>query len=141
MIAHHRGQQRHHQAACACGSQARHLAGWDADTQADDAGAGGAGQQNGAHRLGPDGPRWRLQGSGRGGVSRQGREDVGAKEGKEQFGAIVVRRDRENQCATECLRARGFDLDPIYVHHRGQLPSSIRGSLLNADWGLKFDAD
>ena len=31
------------------------------------------------------------------------REDVGAEEGKEQFGAIVVRRDRENQCATECL--------------------------------------
>ena len=47
------------------------------------------------------------------------REDVGAKEGKEQFGAIVVRRDRENQCATECLRARGFDLDPTLEHHTG----------------------
>ena len=48
-----------------------------------------------------------------------GREDVGAQEGKEQFGATVVRRDRENQCATECLRARGFDLDPIFEHHTG----------------------
>ena len=41
------------------------------------------------------------------------------KRGREQFGAIVVRRDRENQCATECLRARGFDLDPIFEHHTG----------------------
>ena len=28
------------------------------------------------------------------------REDVGAKEGKVQFGATVVKRNRENQCAT-----------------------------------------
>ena len=31
------------------------------------------------------------------------REDVGAEEGKELYGATVVRRDWENQCATECL--------------------------------------
>ncbi len=37
---------------------------------------------NGTDRLGLDGPRWCLQGSGHGGVSRQGREDVGAKEGQ-----------------------------------------------------------
>lgn len=49
----------------------------------------------------------------------RGREDVGAEEGKEQFGATVARRDRENQCATECLRARGFDLDPTFEHHTG----------------------
>lgn len=81
--------------------------------------AGGAGQQDGAHRLGPDGPGRRLPVSGCGGVSRHGREDVGAEESKEQFGATVVRRDRENQCATECLRARGFDLDPTCEHHTG----------------------
>lgn len=49
------------------------------------------------------------------------REDVGAQEGKEQLGAIVVRRDRKNQGATECLLARGFDLDPIFEHHAGPL--------------------
>lgn len=48
-----------------------------------------------------------------------GREDVGAQEGKERFGATVVRRDRENQCSTECLRARGVDLDLIFEHHTG----------------------
>ena len=68
---------------------------------------------------GSDGPQRRLQVSGRSGVSRQGREGVGAKEGKEPFGAIVVRRDRKNQGATECLRARGFDLDPPSEHHTG----------------------
>ena len=31
--------------------------------------AGGAGEQDGADHLGPDGPRWRLQGSGYGGIS------------------------------------------------------------------------
>ena len=30
-----------------------------------------------------------------------------------------MRQDRENQCATECQRARGFDLDPIFEHHAG----------------------
>ncbi len=69
-VAHHRGQQRHHQAACPCGSQAWHLARRHADAQATDAGAGGAREQNGADRRGPDGPRWGLKGSGRGGRSR-----------------------------------------------------------------------
>lgn len=40
------------------------------------------------------------------------RENVGAEEGEEKFGATVVRRDRANQCATTCLRARGVDLKP-----------------------------
>ena len=31
------------------------------------------------------------------------REDVGAEEGKELYGATVVRRDWENQGATECF--------------------------------------
>lgn len=48
-----------------------------------------------------------------------GREYVGAEDGKEQFGATVARRDQRNQCATECLRARGFDLDPTFEHHTG----------------------
>ena len=114
-----RGQQRDHQAACPRRGPAGHLARAPADTQAADAGAGGAGQQDGADRLGADGPRRRLPGSGRGGVSRRGREDVGAEEGKERYGATVVRRDRDTQGATECHRARGFDLDPTREHHTG----------------------
>ena len=48
-----------------------------------------------------------------------GREDIGAEEGKEQFCAIVVGWDRENQRATECLRARDFDRDSTFEHHTG----------------------
>jgi transposase len=47
------------------------------------------------------------------------REDVGAEEGKELYGATVVRRDWENQGATECFWARGLDLDLIFEHHTG----------------------
>ena len=32
---------------------------------------------------------------------------------------MVVRRDQENQSATECPGARGFDLDLIFEHHTG----------------------
>lgn len=129
-VAHHRGQQRHHQAACPCRCPTGHMAGRDADAQAADAGAGGAGEQDGADRLGLDGSGRRLPVSGRGGISppsvARGSE---RKRGKEQFGAIVVRRNRENQCATECLRARGFDLDPTFEHHTGprHLSGRIRG--------------
>lgn len=50
---------------------------------------------------------------------------------KEQFGALVVRRDRENQSATECPRARGFDLDPTLEHHTGprHADGRIRGRI------------
>jgi len=65
----HRGQQRHHQAACPCRGPAGDLAGWDAGAQATDAGAGRLGEQDGADRLGPDGPGRRLPVSGRGGMS------------------------------------------------------------------------
>ena len=92
----------------------------DAHAQATDAGAGGAGQQDGADRLGPDVQGRHLPVSGRSGVSRLvGREDVRAEEGKELLGATVVRRHRDTQCATECLRALGFDLDPTCEHHTG----------------------
>lgn len=43
----------------------------NADAQAADAGAGGAGQQDGTDRLGPDGPGRRLPVSGPGGASRR----------------------------------------------------------------------
>ena len=36
---------------------------------------------------------------------------VGTKEGKKKFGATVVRRDRDTQCATKCLRASRIDLE------------------------------
>jgi len=68
-IADHRRQQCHHQAARPCCGATGHLAGRDADAQATDAGAGGAGEQDGAHRLGLDGQGRRLPGSGRGGIS------------------------------------------------------------------------
>lgn len=81
--------KRHVHAAAKPGTWARR----HADAQATNAGAGGSREQDGAHRLGLDGPGRRLSVSDRSGVNRQGREDVGAKEGKERFGAIVVRRD------------------------------------------------
>ena len=65
----HRRQQRHHQAACPCRGPAGHMAGRDADTQTTNVGAGGAGEQDGTDRLGPDGPGRRLPVSGRGGMS------------------------------------------------------------------------
>ena len=69
--------------------------------------------------MGPDGPRWCLQGSGTDDVSRQKPRDVGAEEGKETFGETVVRQDQENQLCNTCHRARGFDLDLICEHHSG----------------------
>lgn len=74
----HWRQQRHHQTPCPCCGPAGNLAGRDADAQAAAAGAGRAGEQDGADRLGSDGPGWRLQGSGYGGVSRPSVEEVGA---------------------------------------------------------------
>jgi len=65
----HRRQQRHPQTACPCRGPAGHMACRDADTQTTDAGAGGAGEQDGTDRLGPDGPGRRLPVSGRGGMS------------------------------------------------------------------------
>ena len=50
-------------------SLARHMAWRDADAQATNAGAGGAGEQDGADRLGAHGPGRRPPVSGRGGVS------------------------------------------------------------------------
>lgn len=47
-----------------------HPVGNHADAQVADAGAGRIGQQDDADRLGPDGPRWRLPVSDRGGKSR-----------------------------------------------------------------------
>ena len=65
----------------------------DAHAQATDAGAGGAGQQDGADRLGPDVQGRHLPVSGRSGVSRLvGREDVRAEEGKELLGATDAAR-------------------------------------------------
>ena len=32
---------------------------------------------------------------------------------------MVVRQDRESPCATECLRARDFDLGPTRENHAG----------------------
>ncbi len=64
------GQQRHHQAARPPSGAPGHLAGQHAGAQAADAGRGGAGQQDGADRLGPDGAGRRLSVSGRGGISR-----------------------------------------------------------------------
>ena len=92
--------------------------------------AGDAGEQDGADRPGPDGQGRHLPVSGRGGASRLSvARTRDAEEGREQFGATVVRRDRENQCATECLRARGFDLDLSCEHHTGlrQEVGRIRG--------------
>lgn len=68
----HRGQQRHHQTSRPSCSPTRHLAGRDADAQTADAGAGGAGEQDGVRHLGPDGQGRRLPGSGPGGISRFG---------------------------------------------------------------------
>ena len=55
--------------ACPRRGSCGHLAGRHADPQATDAGARGAGEQDGADRLGSDGPGRRLPVSGRGGVS------------------------------------------------------------------------
>ena len=74
----HRRQQRHHQTAHPRRGQARHLARRAARAQAGDARARGTREQNGADRLGVDGPGRHLQGSGRGGVSRQRLGNVGA---------------------------------------------------------------
>ena len=60
-----------------------------------------------------------------------GRKGAGAEEGKEKFGATVVKRDRENQCATECHRARGFDLDPTFEHHTG--PRHLERRIMRPD--------
>lgn len=92
---------------------ARQLAGSDADTQAADACARGAGQQNGAHRVGLYGPKWSLKGSGRDGVSLQNCENVEANEAKERFGTIVLRTDLEIQCSTKCLQGRDVALGLI----------------------------
>ena len=54
--------------------------------QAAAAGAGGLGEQDGPDRVGVDDEGRGLPGSGRGGVSQLGREDVGAEEGKERYG-------------------------------------------------------
>jgi transposase len=59
----HRGERRRHLAPTQ-GRDARHMAGRDAGAQTGDAGAGGVGQQDGADRLGSDGQRRDLQGSG-----------------------------------------------------------------------------
>jgi transposase len=67
----HWRQQRHHQTARPCHREARHLAWRDADAQATYAGAGSAGEQDGADRLGHDGQGRRLPASGRGGVSHR----------------------------------------------------------------------
>ncbi len=91
----------------------------DADAQAADAGAGRAGEQNGADRLGADGPRRRLPVSDRCGVSRHWSRGRRSGRGQGDVWRSVVRRDRENQSATECHRARGFDLDPTCEHHTG----------------------
>ena len=69
-IADHRRQQRDHQTPCPCFCPTGHMARRNVDAQATDAGACRIGKQNGADCLGSDGPRWRLQGSGRGGVNR-----------------------------------------------------------------------
>ena len=72
----HRGQQRRHQAAHEPDGAAGHLAGRDAETQATDAGAGGAREQDGADRLGLDEDERSLPSSGRGVVKGHGREVV-----------------------------------------------------------------
>ena len=73
------GHQRRRQAAGPRRGPAGYVARGADRTQAADAGAGRARQQDGAGRLGADGPRRRLPGSGRGGASRRGRAVVGAE--------------------------------------------------------------
>lgn len=66
------------------------MAGWYADAQAADAGVDALDHRDGAQGLGPHGPGRRLFDSSHGGIAVVGREDVGAAEGKELFGATVV---------------------------------------------------
>ena len=68
-LADHWRQQRHNQTPCPCKRLTGHLAGRDAVPQTTNAGAGGVGQQDGADRLGLDGPGRRLPVSGRSGIS------------------------------------------------------------------------
>ena len=60
------------------------LAGQSTLAQAANAGPSGTREQDGADRLGVDGKGRSLQSSGRGGISRRGREGVGAREGQKQ---------------------------------------------------------
>ena len=82
---------------------------------------------DGADRLGSDGPGGVYQALAAAAWSRSRSRGVGAQEGKERYGAAVVSRERETQSATECLRARGFDPDPILDPHTGprQVPRHI----------------
>ena len=75
-------------------------AGQDAGAQAENAGRSGAGQPDGAHRLGADDEEGELPGSRR---RLTGLRNAGSRRGCEQVGGQVrangqLRRDRENQC-------------------------------------------
>ena len=93
------------------------LAGPDAGAQAANAGRGGAGQQDGAHRLGADDEQRGLPGSRR---RLSGRRGAGSRRGCGQDGGQgkgkwSTRRGRENQPWPACAQARKSDLDPIRV--------------------------
>ena len=75
-----------------------------AGPQAADAGAGGAGQQDGPHHLGLDGQGRDLPSSGRERVSARVCGAVGAEESRRRgMAQRSMRRDQENQCATTRL--------------------------------------
>lgn len=75
-----------------------------ADAQAADAGVDALDHRDGARGLGPHGPGRRLFDSSHGGIAVVGREDVGAAEGKELFGATV-----EDMIKGTSLQQRAFE--------------------------------
>ncbi|MGY3488049.1 hypothetical protein ACVW1C_005954 [Bradyrhizobium sp. USDA 4011] len=98
------------------------LAGENALEEAAKADCGRSGEQNGAHRLGLDGSRWRLPSSSvwRGVTQSQTPGDVGnVVKSNGGYGQSVRDRDWKNQKVDECQRARVAELDPIHVFHKG----------------------
>ena len=93
------------------------VAGPDAGAQAEEAGRGGAGQPDRAHRLGTDDEQRGLPASRRRLSRRRGagsRRGCG-QDGGQGKGKWSTRRDRENQPWPACAQARKSDLDPIRV--------------------------
>ena len=107
------------------------LAGRDVGAEAEDAGRGGAGQQDGAHRVGRDDAEgdlpnscrrlngWRKERSRSGESCRGCGRDVRTGKGKRS-----MRRDRENQLVTKGSQAWSSDMDLIRVPPYG--PAATR---------------
>ena len=107
----------------------RFLARQDAGAQTEDADRSGAGQPNGADRLGADDNEGDLSGSRRR-LKRGSRRGMWAGR-RTSKGKRSTRRDRANQLNPQSLQARVSDVDPIRVSPYGPAASDSRTNRLD----------